>query len=51
MQEGFQKAEVVSFEDLVSGGSMHAAREAGHVKTEGRDSIVEDGDVVLIHFH
>ena len=51
MEKGFVRAEVVSYEVLVEDGSMHAAREKGHVRTEGRDSIVEDGDVILVHFH
>lgn len=51
MADGFIKAEVVSYDDLVEEGSMHGARDRGHVRTEGRDSIVEDGDVILIHFH
>ncbi|MFH1502957.1 MAG: redox-regulated ATPase YchF [Candidatus Eisenbacteria bacterium] len=51
MQKGFIKAEVVAFDDLAEGGSMHAARDGGHVRTEGRDSVVLDGDVILIHFH
>ncbi len=51
MRQGFIKAEVVSFYDLKREGSMHAARDKGLVRTEGKDSLVEDGDVVLIHFH
>ena len=51
MEKGFIRAEVVSYEALVEDGSMHAAREKGHVRTEGRDSVVEDGDVILVHFH
>lgn len=51
MQKGFIRAEVVSYEVLLEDGSMHGAREKGHVRTEGRDSLVEDGDVVLIHFN
>ena len=51
MEKGFIKAEVVTYEHLVEAGSMHAARDAGHVRTEGRDSIILDGDVVLVHFH
>ncbi len=50
MEKGFIKAEVVAYEHLVEAGSMHAARDAGHVRTEGRDSIIMDGDVVLVHF-
>ena len=50
MEKGFMKAEVVSYDALMEDGSMHAARERGHVRTEGRESVVEDGDVVLVHF-
>jgi GTP-binding protein YchF len=50
MESGFIKAEVVAYEHLVEAGSMHAARDAGHVRTEGRDSVIMDGDVVLVHF-
>lgn len=51
MEKGFIRAEVVPYDTLVDDGSMHTAREKGHVRTEGRDSVVEDGDVVLIHFN
>ncbi|MBD3349778.1 MAG: redox-regulated ATPase YchF [Candidatus Eisenbacteria bacterium] len=51
MESGFIKAEVVQYDDLVADGSMHGAREKGHVRTEGRDSVVQDGDVILVHFH
>ncbi len=51
MEKGFIRAEVVSYDDLIVAGSMHVAREQGHVRTEGRDHPVHDGDVILIHFH
>jgi GTP-binding protein YchF len=51
MERGFIRAEVVSFEDLSKEGSMGALRESGHLRTEGRDYEVQEGDVVLIHFH
>ncbi len=51
LEKGFIRAEVVSFDDLLDGGSMHAAREKGDVRTEGRDYVVTDGDVMLVHFH
>ncbi len=51
MERGFIKGDVVSFTDLLDGGSMHGARDKGHVRTEGRDYKVQDGDVVLVHFH
>lgn len=51
MEKGFVKAEVVTFEELVSDGSLHGAREKGKARTEGRDYVVRDGDVILVHFH
>lgn len=47
-EKGFIKAEVVHYEDFLSCGSFPAARETGHMRVEGRDYIVQDGDV--IHF-
>jgi GTP-binding protein YchF len=51
MEKGFIRAEVVSYDDLINEGSMHAVRDAGHLRTEGRDYEVKEGDVVLVHFH
>lgn len=51
MEKGFIRAEVVSFDDLAGEGSMHAVRDSGHLRTEGRDYEVREGDVVLVHFH
>ncbi len=45
-QRTFIKAEVVSFDDLVTAGSMAAARAAGRVRIEGKDYVMADGDVV-----
>jgi GTP-binding protein YchF len=50
-QRGFIKAEVVSYDDLVSTGSMAAARAAGRVRIEGRDYVMRDGDVVEFRFN
>jgi len=50
MEKGFIRADVVSFDDLVQEGSMHAVRDSGHLRTEGRDYEVHEGDVVLVHF-
>jgi GTP-binding protein YchF len=50
-QRGFIKAEVVSFEDLVSAGSMNAAKSAGRVRMEGKDYVMQDGDVVEFRFN
>ncbi|MDX2109535.1 MAG: redox-regulated ATPase YchF [Verrucomicrobiota bacterium] len=50
-EKGFIKAEVVAYDDLVSKGSYAAAREAGKYRIEGRDYIVQDGDVMLFRFN
>ena len=50
MEKGFIRADVVPFDDLIAEGSMHAARDSGHLRTEGRDYEVNEGDVVLVHF-
>ncbi|SDJ01081.1 hypothetical protein SAMN05444157_1266 [Frankineae bacterium MT45] len=50
-ERGFIKAEVVSFDDLVAGGSMAAAKAAGKVRIEGKDYIMADGDVVEFRFN
>ena len=51
IQRGFIKAEIVSFDDLVREGSMVNAREKGLVRQEGKDYIMQDGDVVLFKFN
>lgn len=50
MERGFIKAEVISFEDFVKTGSMATAREQGLVRLEGRDYIIQDGDIVTFRF-
>lgn len=50
MREKFICAEVVGFEDFISAGGMSHAKEKGLVRTEGKDYIVKDGDIVLIKF-
>ncbi len=50
-QRGFIKAEIVSYDDLVSAGSMAAARAAGKVRMEGKDYVMADGDVVDFRFN
>ena len=49
-QRGFIKAEIVSFDDLVAAGSMAAAKAAGKVRMEGKDYVMQDGDVVEFRF-
>jgi ribosome-binding ATPase len=50
-QRGFIKAEVISFDDLVEAGSMNAAKAAGKVRMEGKDYVMQDGDVVEFRFN
>ncbi|MFN8189340.1 MAG: redox-regulated ATPase YchF [Nocardioidaceae bacterium] len=50
-QRGFIKAEIVSFDDLVAAGSMLKAKEAGKVRMEGKDYVMQDGDVVEFRFN
>jgi GTP-binding protein YchF len=50
-QKGFIKAEIVSFDDLVEAGSMAAAKAAGKVRMEGKDYVMQDGDVVEFRFN
>jgi len=50
-ERGFIKAEVISFEDLVETGSVAAARSAGKARMEGKDYIMQDGDVVEFRFN
>jgi ribosome-binding ATPase len=50
-ERGFIKAEIVSYDDLVVAGSMAAARAAGKVRIEGKDYVMQDGDVVEFRFN
>ena len=50
-ERGFIKAEVVAYDDLMSSGSMLAAKEKGLVRQEGKDYVVQDGDVILFKFN
>ena len=50
-ERGFIRAEVVSFEDLVACGTMTAAKEKGLVRSEGKEYVMKDGDIVLFRFN
>ena len=50
-QKGFIKAEIVSYDDLVAASTMLKAREAGKVRMEGKDYVMQDGDVVEFRFN
>ncbi len=51
MERGFIRAEVVSYQDLTRTGSLAAARDSGLLRIEGRDYVVQDGDVIHIRFN
>ena len=50
-EKGFIKAEVVSFSDLIEAGSFLKAKEKGKVRIEGKEYVVQDGDVMLFRFN
>ena len=50
-EKGFIKAEVVNYQDLLNEGSIAKAKEKGLVRIEGKDYIIQDGDVVLFRFN
>jgi ribosome-binding ATPase len=50
-QKGFIKAEIVSFDDLIAAGSVAKAREVGKARMEGKDYVMQDGDVVEFRFN
>ena len=50
-ERGFIKAEVVNYKDLLDNGSLSAAREKGLVRMEGKEYVMQDGDVVLFRFN
>ena len=51
IERGFIKAEIVSYDDLIREGSMLSAKEKGLVRQEGKDYIMQDGDIVLFKFN
>ena len=50
-ERGFIKAEVVSFEDYIASSGLQNAREKGKLKIEGKDYLVQDGDVIEFKFN
>lgn len=50
MEKGFIRAEVIAFEDLITLGSLQAAREKGALRLEGKDYLIQDGDVITFRF-
>lgn len=51
LERGFIRAEVIPYEQFIIYGSEHAARDAGHLKVEGKDYVVQDGDILHIRFN
>ena len=51
IERGFIRAEIVSYEDLIREGSMNNAKEKGLVRSEGKEYIMKDGDIVLFRFN
>ena len=50
MEQGFIKAEIVSYVDFIRNGSLTAAKEEGHLRLEGKDYIIQDGDIAHFRF-
>ena len=50
MEQGFIKAEVISYNDFIKVGSLAVAREEGHLRLEGKDYTIKDGDIVQFKF-
>ena len=51
LERGFIRAEVMHYEQFIADKSEHVAREAGHLKLEGKDYVVADGDILNIRFN
>ena len=51
IQRGFIRAEIVSYNDLMKEGSMNAVKEKGLLRSEGKEYIMQDGDIVLFRFN
>lgn len=50
-EKGFIRAEVIAFDDLVACGSVNSAKEKGLMRSEGKEYVIKDGDVVLFRFN
>jgi ribosome-binding ATPase YchF (GTP1/OBG family) len=50
-QKGFIRAETISYDDYIACGGEQGARDAGKLRQEGKDYVVQDGDVILFRFN
>ena len=50
LQRGFIRADVISYDELVAAGSMEAAKSAGKLRVEGKDYVVQEGDILNVRF-
>ena len=50
LERGFIRAEVISYDELVAAGSMDAAKAAGKLRVEGKDYVVQEGDILHVRF-
>ena len=50
-ERGFIRAEVVAYDDLIANGTYNAAKEKGLVRSEGKEYVMKDGDVVVFRFN
>ncbi|HXV42068.1 MAG TPA: DUF933 domain-containing protein, partial [Anaerolineae bacterium] len=51
LARGFIRAEVVSYDDLMAAGSNAAAKAAGKVRLEGKEHLIEDGNIIVVRFN
>jgi hypothetical protein len=51
MERGFIRAEVISYNDFVALGSEHAVKERGLLRSEGKEYVVQDGDIIHFRFN
>ena len=51
IERGFIRAEIVSYDDLIREGSINAVKERGSMRSEGKEYVMQDGDVVLFRFN
>ena len=50
LERGFIRAEVIGYDELVAAGSMDAAKPAGKLRVEGKDYVVQEGDILHVRF-